>query len=64
MLPDYVTQYLELVGVGSTTESIVVASSDDTGLFVFQRYSHDTQVLAGTAADLAAFDTDQNASKN
>jgi hypothetical protein len=64
MQPNYITQYLEFIGAHTTAECIAVPSSDNSGIFVFQRFFHDTQVLAGTAADLFPLNEEQNVSDN
>lgn len=54
MLPAYVKAYLDFIGAHSTSEIIAVESSDDSGLMVFNRFDHETQVLDGVVADLSA----------
>lgn len=64
MQPEYITKYLEFIGANNIAESIAVISSDNSGILTFERFSHDTLVLAGTAADLILLNEEQNVSQN
>lgn len=51
--PAYLADYLVDSGLGTVSECVVVESNDNSGLFVFNRFTHDTEVVQGDLLTLA-----------
>jgi hypothetical protein len=51
--PAYLAAYLNDTSLNAIDECIVVESKDQSGLFVFNRFTHDTEVVQGDILTLA-----------
>lgn len=49
MPPRYLTDYLDFIGATQQSEAIAVVSTDEKYLFVFERFSQETQILLNTS---------------
>ncbi len=52
-VPAYLADYLVDTGLGTVSECVIVESNDNSGLFVFHRFTHDTEVVQGDVLALA-----------
>lgn len=50
--PAYLVAYLSDTGLSTVEECYVVESKDLSGLFVFNRFTHDTEVVNGDILSL------------
>lgn len=51
MPPQYVTDYLAFIGATEAAEALVSVSSDGEYLYIFERFSQDTQILKNPSSD-------------